>query len=39
MFKMTGIELEFISDTEMYLFIEKGMRHSHIAKRYIHEVI
>ena len=24
--KMTEIELELISDTDMYLFIEKGMR-------------
>ena len=36
MFKMTGIELEVISDIEMHLFIEKGMRGgiSYIAKRY-----
>ena len=26
MLKMTKIELEFISDTDMYFFIEKGMR-------------
>ena len=26
MLKMTGIELELISDTEMHLCIEKGMR-------------
>ena len=36
MLKMTGIELEFISDINMHLFIEKGMRGgiSYIAKRY-----
>ena len=34
--KMTGIELELISDIGMHLFIEKGMRGgiSYIAKRY-----
>ena len=34
--KMTGIKLELISDIEMYLFIEKGMRGgiSYTAKRY-----
>ena len=26
MLKMTGVELELISDNEMYLFVEKGMR-------------
>ena len=26
MLKMTGIKLELISDVDMYLFIEKGMR-------------
>ena len=26
MLNMTGIELELISDTDMHLFIEKGMR-------------
>ena len=26
MLKMTGIELEFISDIDVHLFIEKGMR-------------
>ena len=36
MFKMTGIELEVISDIDMHLFIEKGMRGgiSYITKRY-----
>ena len=36
MFKMTRIELEFISDIDMHLFIEKGMRGgiSYIAKRH-----
>ena len=36
MFKMTGIELEKISDTDQYLFIEKGLRggFSYIAKRH-----
>ena len=36
MLKMTEIELDLISDTEMHLFIEKGMRGSisYIAKRY-----
>ena len=36
MFKMTGIELELISDTDMHLFIGKGMRGciSYIAKRH-----
>ena len=33
---MTGIELEKISDTDKYLFIEKGLRGgiSYIAKKY-----
>ena len=37
MFKMTEKELEFISNTDMYLFVEKGMRGgiSCIAKRFI----
>ena len=36
MVKMTGIELELISDIDMYLFIEIAMRGgiSYIAKRY-----
>ena len=36
MLKITGVELELISDIEMYLFVEKGMRGgiTYIAKRY-----
>ena len=36
MLKLTGIELEKISDIDMYLFIEKGLRGgiSYMAKRY-----
>ena len=36
MLKMAEIELELISDNDMYVFIEKGMREgiSYIAKRY-----
>ena len=36
MLKMTGIELEKISDIDQYLFIEKGLRGgiSYIVKRY-----
>ena len=36
MLKMTGVKLETISDTDKYLFIEKGLRGgiSYIAKRY-----
>ena len=36
MIKMTGVELEVISDIDMHLFIEKGMRDgtSYIAKRH-----
>ena len=36
MLKMTGIKLDLISDIDMHLFIEKGMRGgiSYISKRY-----
>ena len=36
MLKITGVKLETISDTDKYLFIEKGLRGgiSYIAKRY-----
>ena len=36
MLKMTGIKLEKISETDKYLFIEKGLRRGifYIAKRY-----
>ena len=36
MLKMTGIELDIISDIHMHLFIEKGVREgiSYIAKRH-----
>ena len=36
MLKVTGIKLRLISDTDMHLFIEKGMRGgiSHISKRH-----
>ena len=36
MLKMTGTELDLISDIDMHLFIEKGMRGglSYIAKRH-----
>ena len=36
MLKMAEIEQELISDTDTYLFVEKGMRGgiSYIAKRY-----
>ena len=36
MLKMTGVKLEKISDINMHLFIEKGLRGwiSYIAKRY-----
>ena len=39
--KMTGIELELISDIDMYLFVEKGMREgiSYITKRLIKQII
>ena len=39
MLKMAGMELEIISDIDMHLFIEKGMRGciSYIAKRYSKE--
>ena len=41
MLKMTGVELELISDTDMHLFIEKGMRGgiSYVAKRHIKQII
>ena len=32
--RMTGVKLEKISDIDMYLFTEKGLRISYIAKRY-----
>ena len=37
MLKMTGVKLEKISETDQYLFIEKGTRGgiSYIAKRYV----
>ena len=37
MLKMTGVKFEKISDTDMYLFIEKGSRGgiSYIAERYV----
>ena len=37
MLKMTGIELEKISNIDMYLFLEKGLRGgvSYISKRYL----
>ena len=40
MLKMTGIELELISDIGMYLFFGKGMIgvNCHISKRYNSEV-
>ena len=40
MLKMTKVELELISDTNIYLFFEKGMRggDSYISKRYGNEV-
>ena len=36
MLKMTGIKLDLISDIDLHLFIEKGMRGgiSYIAKRH-----
>ena len=39
--KMTGIELELISDIDIYLFVEKGMREgiSYIAKRLLKQII
>ena len=41
MLKMTGIELELISDIDMHLSVEKGMRGgtSYITKRYIKQLI
>ena len=41
MLKMTGVKLEKISDTDKYLFIEKGLRGgiSYIAKRYAKQII
>ena len=37
MLNTTKVELEFISDSDMYLFFEKGMRSgvSYISKRYV----
>ena len=39
MLKMTGVKLENISDIDMYLFIEKGLRGgiSYITKKYAKE--
>ena len=36
MLKMTGVELQKMSDIDMYLFVEKGLRGeiSYIAKRH-----
>ena len=41
MLKMTGVELEKISDIDKYLFIEKGLRGgiSYIAKDALKQII
>ena len=41
MLRITGIELDLISDIDMHLFTEKGMRGgiSYIAKRYSKQIV